>query len=68
MPSQLGLYSSSPPFFPGLGLMRLVRGMQRLFRGEVNLLGWNKSFSQGIGITVPKARTRDKPMIMVLDL
>ncbi|KAK8697710.1 hypothetical protein V6N13_113848 [Hibiscus sabdariffa] len=66
--SQLGLYSSSPPFFPGLGLMRLVRGMQRLFRDEVNLLGWNKSFSQGIGITVPKARTRDKPMIMVLDL
>ncbi|MBA0755064.1 hypothetical protein Gogos_019836, partial [Gossypium gossypioides] len=46
----------------GLGLMRLVRGMQRLFRDEVNVLGSKKSFSQGIGVTVPKARTRDKPM------
>ncbi|MBA0548529.1 hypothetical protein Golob_019623 [Gossypium lobatum] len=42
--------------------MRLVRAMQRLFRDEVNVLGWKKSFSQGIGVTVPKARTRDKPM------
>ncbi|KAL5830800.1 hypothetical protein ACOSQ3_016219 [Xanthoceras sorbifolium] len=50
----------------GLGLMRIVRGMQRSFREEQNdnaLLGWKKSFSQGIGVTVPKARTRDKPMI-----
>lgn len=49
----------------GLGLMRIVRGMQRLFREEHNkntLLSWKESFSQGIGITVPKARTRDKPM------
>ncbi|GAY52936.1 hypothetical protein CUMW_145790, partial [Citrus unshiu] len=48
----------------GLGLMRIVRGMQRLFREELNkitLLSWKESFSQGIGITVPKARTRDKP-------
>ncbi|MBA0604895.1 hypothetical protein Godav_017523 [Gossypium davidsonii] len=44
--------------------MRLVRAMQRLFRDEVNVLGWKKSFSQGIGVTVPKARTRDKPMTM----
>lgn len=45
--------------------MRIVRGMQRSFPEEQNnntLLGWKKSFSQGIGVTVPKARTRDKPM------
>ena len=52
----------------GLGLMRLVRGMQRFFREEVNVLGWKKSFSEGIGITTPKARTRDKPMSRVLGL
>lgn len=45
--------------------MRIVRGMQRSFHGdeELNALGWKNSFSQGIGITAPKARTRDKPMI-----
>ncbi|KAJ0083642.1 hypothetical protein Patl1_30367 [Pistacia atlantica] len=39
--------------------------MQRSFPEEQNnntLLGWKKSFSQGIGVTVPKARARDKPM------
>lgn len=49
----------------GLGLMRIIRGMHRLFHREQNeiaLLGWKTSFSQGIGITIPKARTRDKPM------
>ena len=52
----------------GLGLMRLVRGMQKLFREEVDVLGWKKSFSEGIDITTPKARTRDKPMSRVLCL
>ncbi|KAL6205262.1 hypothetical protein ACLB2K_022524 [Fragaria x ananassa] len=46
--------------------MRIVRGMQRLFREEQNVLGWKKSFSQGIGVTVPKARTRDKQNSMIL--
>ncbi|MBA0767515.1 hypothetical protein Gotri_016389, partial [Gossypium trilobum] len=50
----------------GLGLMRIVRGMQRLFREEANVLGWKKSFSQGIGITAPKARKRDKTMSLGL--
>lgn len=48
--------------------MRIVRGMQRSFREEHTALGWKKAFSQGIGVTVPKARTRDKPINMVLDL
>ncbi|KAH0996759.1 hypothetical protein GBA52_020623 [Prunus armeniaca] len=43
-----------------LGLMRIVRGMQRSFPKEQNVLGWKKTFSQGIGVTAPKARTRDK--------
>ncbi|RXH83383.1 hypothetical protein DVH24_005636, partial [Malus domestica] len=43
-----------------LGLMRIVRGMQRSFPEEQSVLGWKKTFSQGIGVTVPKARTRDK--------
>jgi hypothetical protein len=47
--------------------MRIVRGMQRSFR-EQKALGWKKSFSQGIGVTAPKARTRDKPMNWVLSL
>jgi len=45
--------------------MRIVRGMQKSFRRdnkELNALGWKNSFSHGIGITAPKARTRDKPM------
>ncbi|KAE8652815.1 hypothetical protein Csa_023994, partial [Cucumis sativus] len=25
-------------------------------------LGWNNIFSRGLGVTAPKARTRDKPM------
>lgn len=45
-----------------LGLMRSVRGMQRLVCGEESVLGWKESFSQGIGITGPKVRTRDKPI------
>lgn len=48
--------------------MRIVRGMQRSFREEQKALGWKKSFSQGIGVTAPKARTRDKPMNRVLSL
>lgn len=47
--------------------MSIVRGMLRLFCAEqINnlLLGQKKSFSQGIGVTLPKARTRDKPMIV----
>lgn len=47
--------------------MRIVRGMQKSFRcdnKELNALGWKNSFSHGIGITAPKARTRDKPIIV----
>ena len=47
--------------FGGLGLMRIVRGMQRLIRAEQSIAGWkNKSLTRGIGVTAPKARTRDK--------
>ncbi|KAL6005342.1 hypothetical protein ACLOJK_005908 [Asimina triloba] len=46
----------------GAGLMRTVRGMQKLVREEQKLLGWKKSFSRGIGITAPKVRTRDKQL------
>lgn len=48
--------------------MRIVRGMQRSFREEQRAVGWKESFSQGIGVTVPKARTRDKLMNCVYDL
>ncbi|WJX68984.1 OVARIAN TUMOR DOMAIN-containing deubiquitinating enzyme 6 [Trifolium repens] len=41
----------------GLGLMRIIRGMQRSFCCE----DLKKSFEKGIGITAPKARARDKP-------
>ena len=44
--------------------MKIVRGMQKSFRcddKELSALGWKNSFSQGIGIIAPKARTRDKP-------
>ncbi|KAJ8615063.1 hypothetical protein MRB53_034435 [Persea americana] len=38
-------------------------GMQRSIRKEQKALDWKKkSFSQGIGVTVPKARTRDKQL------
>ncbi|KAK8695608.1 hypothetical protein V6N13_000761 [Hibiscus sabdariffa] len=43
-------------------------GMQRSFREETNELGWKNSFSQGIGITAPKARKRDKAMSWALVL
>ncbi|KAK4286329.1 hypothetical protein QN277_002897 [Acacia crassicarpa] len=46
----------------GLGLKRIVRGMQRSLCEELNALGWKKSFRRGIGITAPKARTRNKLM------
>jgi hypothetical protein len=42
----------------GLGLMRIIRGMQRSFCCE----DLKKSFEKGIGITAPKARARDKPV------
>lgn len=48
--------------------MRIVRGMQRLFREEQKVLVWEKSFSRGIGVSAPKARTRDKLMVTVLGL
>lgn len=40
----------------GVGLMRIVRGMQRSLLCE----DLNNSFIRGIGITAPKARTRGK--------
>lgn len=41
--------------------MRIVRGMQKLIRAEQSLVSWkNKSLTRGIGVTAPKARTRDK--------
>ncbi|KAJ4972367.1 hypothetical protein NE237_005466 [Protea cynaroides] len=52
----------------GQGLMRIVRGMQRSIREKQKALGWKKAFSQGIGVTVPKARTRDKLRISTLNL
>lgn len=48
--------------------MRIVRGMQRLICEEQKVLGWKKSFSQGIGVSAPRARTRDKPIIRDLGL
>lgn len=48
--------------------MRIVRGMQRSLCEEQTELSWKTSFSQGIGVTVPKARTRDKPMTWFLGL
>lgn len=48
--------------------MRIVRGMQRSFCEEKKALGRKKSLSQGIGVTVPKARKRDKPMNRVVGL
>ncbi|CAN0916851.1 hypothetical protein LINGRAHAP2_LOCUS29944 [Linum grandiflorum] len=46
------------------------RGMQRSFVGgeELNALSSKKSFSKGIGITAPKARTRDKYTMVFLEL
>lgn len=41
--------------------MRIVRGMQKSIREDQSLVGWkNKSVTLGIGVIVPKARTRDK--------
>lgn len=40
--------------------MRIVRGMQRDICEDRIKLDRSKSFSRGIGVTVPKARTRDK--------
>lgn len=48
--------------------MRIVRGMQRSFCEEHKALGRKKSFSKGIGVTVPKARARDKLMNRLLGL
>ncbi|KAK8596108.1 hypothetical protein V6N13_000761 [Hibiscus sabdariffa] len=42
--------------------------LERSFREETNELGWKNSFSQGIGITAPKARKRDKAMSWALVL
>lgn len=42
--------------------MRIVRGMQKLAYREEIVLGWKELFCKGIGITAPKARTRDKPV------
>lgn len=42
-------------------LMRIFRGMQKLVREyKTKVSCWDKSFSQGIGVTAPKARKRDK--------
>lgn len=42
--------------------MSIFRGMQKSFCKEQKELGWKNIFSQGLGVTAPKARTRDKPM------
>lgn len=52
----------------GLVLMRIVRGMQKLACGEEIVQGWKGLFCKGIGITAPKARTRDKPVGFVWNL
>lgn len=48
--------------FGGQGLMRIVRGMHKLIHVQQRELGCycDNSFSQGIGVTAPKARKRDK--------
>ncbi|CAL5436318.1 unnamed protein product [Camellia sinensis] len=43
--------------------MRIVRGMQRSIREEQRALGWSKSFSRGIGVTLPK---REDKMTRIL--
>lgn len=49
------------------GLMRIVRGMQRLICEEkINKSILEQSFTLGIGVTVPKARARDKPLGIAL--
>lgn len=42
--------------------MRIVRGMQKLIHKEQREIDFysDESFSQGIGVTAPKARKRDK--------
>ncbi|KAI0527002.1 hypothetical protein KFK09_002598 [Dendrobium nobile] len=52
----------------GLVLMRIVRGMQKSACGEEIVQGWKDLFCKGIGITAPKARTRDKPVGFVWNL
>lgn len=43
--------------------MRIFRGMQKSFcKEQQRELGWNNIFCRGLGVTAPKARTRDKPM------
>ncbi|KAG5248118.1 Casparian strip membrane protein [Salix suchowensis] len=46
--------------FEGESLDFLFRKPFRCDDKELSALGWKNSFSQGIGITAPKARTRDK--------
>lgn len=49
--------------------MRIVRGMQKLIRAELSVVCWkNKSLTRGIGVTAPKARTRDKLKPLALHL
>lgn len=48
--------------------MRIVRGMQKSACVEEIILGWKELFCKGIGITAPKARTRDKPAAGVWNL
>lgn len=52
----------------GLVLMRIVRGMQKSACGEEIVQDWKELFCKGIGITAPKARTRDKPVGFVWNL
>lgn len=47
--------------------MRIFRGMQKSFcKEQQKELGWKNIFCRGLGVTAPKARTRDKPMSTAL--
>lgn len=52
--------------------MRILRGMQRSICAEKYIKarepGWTRSYSRGIGVNVPKVRTRDKPTVKVFEL
>lgn len=64
-----GVFLFQNKIIGGQGLMRIFRGMQKLVREyKTKVSCWDKSFSQGIGVTAPKARKRDKFKARVLFL
>ncbi|KAG7019361.1 hypothetical protein SDJN02_18321 [Cucurbita argyrosperma subsp. argyrosperma] len=43
---------------------RLSDHFRKSFCKEQKELGWKNIFCRGLGVTAPKARTRDKPMLI----